>query len=162
MSTILIRHAYKHVKDPNTEEIVVFFKSKRIVSSCSKRYHNCMHKTAKLTPCARNLMDYLTEKMNKENEVENSVLLKKEFIEFMDKSCGVTYTTNTVNKAFQELKGANLLVSFSKMKGLYVVNPLHFFNSTEQKRTKLLQKLLNSIPTCDAGTNLAEAFGFAV
>lgn len=160
MST-LIRYIQKYEKDAGTGILTPVYKSKRIVTKSSQRYHNSMHKTAKLSPNARNLLDYLVENMNKENEVSNTPFLKKEFRQFLRDTCAMDYSDNTINKGFQELKRANLLVSFAKLKSVYIVNPLHFFNGTEKERVSLLQKLLNAVPKCNAGTNLAEALGFA-
>lgn len=145
MNYIKINYTYKHEKDCDGI-ITPYFKYKRIVSDSSKRYHNCLHKTSKLSPSARNLLDYIVEKMNNNSEVQNSQLFKMEFIEFMRKNCGITYEDNTVNKKFQELKAAGLIISFEHKKAVYTVNPIHFFRGTEAKRKSLLQKMLNETP----------------
>ncbi len=160
--TKTIKYVYKHEKDPSTNAILLYYKSKKIVTDSSKRYFNSMHKTAQLTPCERNLLDYCVEQMNKTNEVMNSSLFKVEFTAFMKSACRINYTDHTINKAFQGLKKANIFISFSNHKAVYVVNPLHFFKGSETEREKLIKKMLNKIPTGEYDqTNLAVALGVA-
>lgn len=160
--SVLIRHAYKHVKD-GEGNIIPLFTTKKVIVLSVKRYFNCIHKTHSLSPASRNLLDYLTETMNSENEIGNNAFFKMEFIAFIFKTCGIKYSDNTINKGFQELKKADILISFAKRKSVYTVNPLYFFKGTEAKRTKLLQKMLNASPDGKhLDTNLSSALNVKV
>lgn len=155
-----IKYAYKYQTDPDTGFIELDFATKAVSLICVKNYENHMHKTASLTPAARNLLDYLVQNMNKQNEIGNTHLVRSSFLHFMSKNCGVNYAEETVNKGFQELKAADLLISFDKKRGVYVVNPLYYFRGNEDKRKSLLQSMLNKTPQGKyAGTNLKKALG---
>jgi hypothetical protein len=157
---MLVRHASKYIKDYGTGIIVSVFETKKVNNTCIKRFFNNMHKTASLSPASRNLIDYMVEHMNRDNEIENSQLFKMEFTEFMKKTCSINYTGHTVNKGFQALKKADILISFDKMRGVYILNPLYFFKGSEIKRKALLQKMLNATPNGKYScTNLKRALG---
>ena len=126
--------------------IIPSFASKKVVSSSTKHYHNKLYRTAKLPSSARNLLDYLVEKMSDLNEVENSPLRRASFIQFMKKNCSVSYSDHTVHKSFQKLRQAGLLIRV-KMRGVYAINPMCFFRGPEKKRIALLQAMLSNIPT---------------
>ncbi len=121
-------------------------KSKTIMTSGVKRYNNCLHKTASLPASARNLLDYLVQIMNFANEIENSFWVRQGFLDIMRKDCGIKYSKETVNKAFQKLKKVGLLIPFSNKRAVYIVNPLCFSLTTEQTRAKLIRSILNATP----------------
>jgi len=157
--TITYASAYK--TDYGTGMILPDFKSKRIITSCTKRYNNNMHRTASLAPAVRNLLDYCAQNMNENNEIQNSAILRMEFKEFMEQKCNLVYTDNTINKAFQDLKRHNILISFEKKRRIYVVNPLYFYNgSSETSRLTLLRKMYNATPNGKySDSNLRSALG---
>ncbi len=130
-------------EDYGTDIKLLKFKSAMVMTSCIKRYKNNMHKTASLPPSARNLLDYLIQVMNADNEIQNSALLRQSYISFMKKSCSMDCKEETINKGFQLLKANDLLISFKNKRGLYTVNPLYFYCGTEAKRKKLIKRLLN-------------------
>lgn len=153
-----IRFVVDLYTDYGTGFIIPVFASKKIVINSTRRFNNNMHKTASLPSSARNLLDFIIQRMNKDNEIENSYLFKQDFLAFMRKDCGIRYEQDTVNKGFQLLKKADLLISFGEKRSVYIVNPLYFFNSTESNRKKLLQKMLNATPDGKyRNTNLKKA-----
>lgn len=155
-----INYASEHFEDPGTGDIIPVFKPTKVVISSVRRFNNGLHKTAKLPTSARNLLDYIVQRMNTENEIENSFLFRQDFLKIMSHSCGVKYAEDTINKGFQVLKQNDLLISFDNKRAVYIVNPLYFFIGSDYKRKKLLQKMLNATPNGKyKDTNLKSAMG---
>lgn len=153
-----IRFASKYYTDNATGTIIPVFGSKRVMNTSTRRFNNNLHKTASLPNSARNLLDYMIQKIDEKNEIENSYLFREEFINFMSKNCGIKYKEDTVNKGFQKLKKADLLVSFDVKRAVYIVNPLYFYSGSESKRKILLQTMLNATPNGKyKNTNLKSA-----
>lgn len=121
------------------QEITWNTKYKTIATSSVKRYYNCLYLLAKLSPCARNLMDYLTEKMDEGNLIRSSKHDRTSFMEFISSITNgeVTYGHQAVKNAYGELAEKNLLIH--KQKGLYRVNELYFFNESDSKRLKAIK-----------------------
>jgi len=105
-----------------------------------KRYYNCLYLLAGLSPCARNLMDYLTEEMDEDNEVRSDVGVRAKFISFITKityglktsPTGIVYADPTVKSAFTELSSSGLIIS--RRKGVFEVNKKFFFLGKEEDR----------------------------
>ena len=155
-----INHAYDYVLDLRIGIKVPVFRYKKVMITSVRRFNNCLHKTAGLPPFARNLLDYIIQVMNKENEIQNTHLFRRDYIYMMSSNCGINYPENTVNKGFQVLKKNDILISFDKKRGVYIVNPLYFFCGTDYNRNKFLTKLLNATPNGKyRGTNLKRAMG---
>lgn len=114
-------------------------KYQNVVVSSVKRYYNCLYLLAKLSPCARNLMDYLSETMDKDNLVRSSEHDRLAFIGFMSEitSEEINYGHQVVKNAYTELADKNLLLR--KHKGLYKVNELYFFKGSDAKRIKSIR-----------------------
>jgi len=117
------------------------YKSKRVVSSKTVRYHNCQHKLAHLTKCADMLLIFTCERMDKDNSIDHTSGLRRKFRYHMNKNCGIKYSDNTVKKAFYQLVEQDLIISFG-VKTAYAVNPLYHFNGTEKMRVRLIQQLI--------------------
>ena len=157
---IKINYAHGSILDLSTGIQELVFRNKKILTASVRRFNNCLHKTAGLPPSARNLLDYIIQRMNGDNEIENTHLFRQEYIFMMSSNCGIKYPENTVNKGFQVLKKNDILISFDKKRGVYIVNPLYFFSGTEKNRRKLLQKMLNATPDGKyRDTNLKSAMG---
>lgn len=114
-------------------------KYKNVAISSVKRYYNCLYLLAKLSPCARNLMDYLSEVMDKKNLIRSTEYDRCRFITFIDEITNgeVTYGHQAVKNAYSELAEKNLLIH--KQKGLYKVNELYFFAESDSKRIKSIK-----------------------
>lgn len=155
-----INYASEYSEDYGTGDILPVFKSKKVVTSSVRRFNNNLHKTASLPASARNLLDYIIQMMSMENEIENTVLFRKNYLEMMSSNCRIKYAEDTVNKGFQILRESDILIPFDKKRGAYIVNPLYFFNGTDYNRKKLLQKMLNATPDSKyKDTNLKRAMG---
>lgn len=108
--------------------------------SYMKRYYNCLYLLAGLSPCARNLMDYLTEEMDEDNEIRSDIGIRDKFRGFITKITygletspdGISYTDQTVKSAFSELSSTGLIKS--KRKGVFEVNKKFFFLGSEEER----------------------------
>ena len=131
--------------------VSLVYKTKRVATSSTKRYYNSLQKTSKLPSAARDLLDYISERMGENNEVENTLGLRDGFLKHMNKDCAVKYSHQTVHKAFQKLKKHGLLIMRVKLRKVYTVNPLHYFKGTENKRKKLLRELYNE--ACKSGSS---------
>lgn len=114
-------------------------KYKTVAASSVKRYYNCLYLLAKLSPCARNLMDYLTESMDDRNLIRSSQHDRETFINFIGNITNgdVTYGHQAVKNAYGELADKNLLLH--RQKGLYKVNELYFFKGSDAKRLKSIK-----------------------
>jgi hypothetical protein len=102
----------------------------------TKRYHNNLTTLTKLSPAARNLLDYLAERMDHENVVGHTKKIRQQFLELV----AYCYADITIKKAFVELKEAGILLPINR--GTYRVNPEYFWRKDERKRQRLLKKIL--------------------
>lgn len=105
-----------------------------VAQSSTKRYYNCLYLLCKLSPCARNYMDYLCEVMDKDNMVSTGKTDKEAFIKFISKITkgDITYGDPAIKKAIGELKSKKLIKQTGI--GRAKVNPLYFTNGTDSKR----------------------------
>ncbi len=129
------------------EEVVLRnHKVEKVQMSCTKRYYNCLYLLAGLSPCARNLMDFLAERMDENNLIRSDTLVRTQFIEFFETITqgDVIYKDSTVKAAFQLLSQKGLIILQSK--GVFKVNPKYFFNGDDKDRIKeiVMQIKINS------------------
>jgi len=115
---------------------------KTVTINHTKRYHNCLMLLAGLTGCARDLLDYLTENMDKDNMVANTKATREKFIETISNLTikeipPTNYKDDTVSKAFQRLADKGLLVS--KGRSSYQVDPTFFMKNDDSRRSILLK-----------------------
>jgi hypothetical protein len=108
----------------------------------TKRYHNSIALLAKLSKCARILLDFIVERMDENNFVNNNNLLKKDLNILLQKIGQPTYGGITVNKAFTELSSMEIVFKDHRRKGTYQVSPYFFFNGSEAKRQKVIRDIL--------------------
>jgi len=116
------------------------YKTMRVTTAHTKRYHNCLYLLADLKGCARNLMDYLAETMDTDNCVSSNSYTVNKFIETM-KIANVEYGVDSVNKAFKKLKDKGFLLVVSR--GMYMVNPKYFMKNVDVKREDLIRLSLS-------------------
>lgn len=136
------------------------YRSKKVVTSKTVRYHNCQHKLAPLTKCADMLLLFICERMDSDNNIDNTIGFRKKFIYHMKKNCGLKYNDDTVKKAFYQLVKQDLIISYG-VRTEYAVNPMYFFNGTDKKRVDLIQKLIYWAKTTPAPpkSNVLKALG---
>lgn len=125
--------------DEDYKEVSWESKYKQVAISSVKRYYNCLYLLAKLSPCARNLMDYLSEVMDGYNLIRSSEHDRDQFIIFISEITNkeITYGHQAVKNAYGELADKNLLLR--RQKGLYKVNELYFFSESDVKRLKSIK-----------------------
>jgi hypothetical protein len=131
--------------DLQNGEVVSVTGKEVIKMSYTRRYHNCLYLLAGLTPCARNLMDYLSEKAqeNEKRIVRSDIEARETFNNFMegittrDDVKTVKYSDSTIKSAFGELNVSGLLLFVRK--GVFEVNPKFFFNGKDEERFKSIQ-----------------------
>lgn len=119
------------------------YNTRQYVTSHTKRYHNCLYLLAGITGCARNLIDYLAQVMDKNNMIYSNSTARKSFINEMKRG-SVEYKDDTVKKAFKELKDKNFLLPDAI--GSYQVNPKYFMKNNDDKRAELIKVILDFDP----------------
>jgi hypothetical protein len=102
----------------------------------TRTYHSALALTARLSPCARNLIDHLCTVMSGENVVSSSKGLRWYFVQRM-KDYGVNYSDRTVQAAYMELVDAGLLLRVHR--GVYRVNPLYFMKNKGHRRISMIK-----------------------
>jgi hypothetical protein len=108
------------------------YKYKQVMMAHTRRYHNCLFLLAGLNSSCRDLLDYLCERMDKNNSVHSNKAVREDFVGFV---AGITngyvrYSDVTVKKAFATLSDKLLLIP--RGRGTYTVNP-EFFSRREEK-----------------------------
>ena len=116
------------IKVPEGQEEVV-------VMNHTKRFHNCIYLLAGLSPCARNLMDWLTEEMTDTNIVYHTAGSRKIFSEFLSSITNrkLHYADQTVKQAWMELSQAGLIIA-RPTKATFMVHPKFFFKGNDKAR----------------------------
>jgi len=117
--------------------------TKKYTSECYKVYYNMQYKIAKLDKCAILLFLFLSEKMDKSNNIVHVKSIRTEFINHSKKNLGIDYKDDTVKKAFAQLVKNDLLIQYDT-KIDYTVNPIHVFKESEEKRKSILQSLIKT------------------
>lgn len=120
-----------------------------VASSSTKRYYNCLYLLCRLSPCARNLMDYLSEEMTEDNMISTDKFMRDSFDAFISRITNkrVSYKDISIKKAVRELKDKHLLITVGI--GRAKVNPMYFFKGSDSKRIeniKLIIKIGSKMP----------------
>lgn len=106
-----------------------------------KRYHNVLLTLMSVNGIARDLMDWLTSKMDNDNKVYNTRSNRQNFIDFIKSAKAKTPTHSSVNSAFAGLKNKGLLIDMGRSS--FMVNPKYFINSAnEESRSRLIRMVL--------------------
>jgi len=117
------------------------FQYQSIEQEYVKRYHTVFAILAGLSPCARDLMEYLVNTMNEDNIVTTNEYTRGNFLSVLKSatltSSGdfVTYSDSNVKKAIQTLVDRNCLIK--KGRGIYIVNPEIYFNPRGTQRDRM-------------------------
>lgn len=118
-------------------------KSKDIMLTNTKRFHNCIYLILGVGRLERVLMDWISEEMDTNNYIRNDVYTRSNFIEFIRdvkmEGKKTEYEDTSVNSAFHNLKSVGLLIPVRK--GLYQVNPEYYWRGTDKDREE--QIMLN-------------------
>lgn len=110
-----------------------------------KRYNNSILLLMGLSRAERILLDYITEEMDDDNFIINSIHFRNKFNYLLKKIGQPVYATNTIQKCFTSLTYNHLLLPIKGGKGCYQVNPLFFFKGSEEDRQKLVRKNLEEL-----------------
>lgn len=108
-----------------------------------KRYYNCLCLLAGVGGAARNVLDYLCERMDNNNYVHSNAAMREQFIQDIKAWTGgkLHYTDASVKKAIYVLVQKDLLVKTGS-RGTLMVNPEYFFKADELQRLDSIQMLL--------------------
>lgn len=109
----------------------------KICTTFTRQYHDALALTATLSPCARNLLDYLASVMDAANTVQSNVNKRRAFIWNM-KKFGVVYSDGTVKNAYAELLTKGLLADVGR--GVYRVNPMYFMKNAGKGRDDMIKQ----------------------
>lgn len=115
-----------------------------VTLSCTKRYHATMYALLGLSGCARDLLDYLTERMDAHNIVSTDGYAVADFIRFVASQTAqtVVYSESAVRKSIKKLKEKGVLIP--EHRGRSRVNPLFMSNqASENKRIREIQTTLS-------------------
>lgn len=126
-------------------------KDEPVVMDNTKRFHNCLYLLAGLSPCARNLMDWLTEEMNESNIVYHTAGSRKDFSEFLGEitNKNIVYADQTIKQAWAELNKVGLLIS-RPTKATFMVHPKFFFKGSDKAR---IEKIIAQITFDNKGVD---------
>lgn len=106
-----------------------------------KKYYNTTAYLIRLSKCARAILEYAVDTMDKKNEIVNDKSFKDGFNELLDNCGEKIYESGTINKAFKELTDEDLIFQLRK-KGAYMINPVFYFAGTEEERKKAVRNWL--------------------
>lgn len=117
----------------------------RVSTLFTKHYHNAIYLLAGLNASSRDLLEFLIQRMDKDNIVLSNTKVREDFIELIDTvtSSEVQYTHNTVKKAFQTLVRKELLLP-REVRGSYMINPEYFFRKEEKERIQQIKIILEN------------------
>jgi hypothetical protein len=123
--------------------------TKSITWSHTKRYHNCLFLLIDLNPCARNLIDYLTEVMDSENDVRSDLKTRKSFSAYVTKQTNgeTSYRDDGIKKAFARLREKGLLIQVKR--GILKVNPEFFIKNNDKERAGMIKMIIEFDPDTD-------------
>lgn len=128
---------WKFKEDGGIEIKVPDEHSEVVVLNHTKRFHNCIYLLAALSPCARNLMDWLTEEMTETNIVYHTAGSRRIFSDFLASITNdkIHYADQTVKQAWMELAKAGLIIP-RPTKATFMVHPKFFFKGNDKSRVE--------------------------
>jgi len=111
----------------------------------TKHYHSAIYLLAGLNSSSRDLLEFLIQRMDGNNVVLSNAKVREDFILLIERATDgdVTYTHNTVKKAFQTLVKKNLIIQ-REQRGSYTVNPEYFFKKDERERIQQIKLILEN------------------
>lgn len=120
------------------------FASVSVESAFTKRYFNSLPLLMRLGKAERIFLDFITEEMDDNNFVTNSIQTRNKFNDLLKKIGQEPYSESTINRSFANLTKHHLIMKM-KGRGLYQVSPVFFFKGSEEQRAKVLRKILEAI-----------------
>lgn len=131
-----LRYKRGEVRHPDGV-ITLLFGRVLIETAYTRQYHNALRRLAVLSPCARNLIDYLAQVMTSDGVVFSNAAVRRAFRGVMQ-GFGVVYGDSTVVRAFGELQDGGLLVGCRR--GVYRVNPEYFAKNKAAGRETMIKR----------------------
>lgn len=110
-----------------------------------KSYFNAQHLLFKLNPLERSFYEYLIEKADSKSRVFINNILKKEYLDFVDKVIGADVAKATAAKVDQivpKLKELGLIIP-SDDRALYYINPKYAHKGSEKSRLLNLKNIIH-------------------
>lgn len=98
----------------------------------------------KLSKADRIFLDFITEEMDDNNFITNSIQVRNKFNMLLKKIGQEEYSTTTIHRCFSNLAKFELLLKY-KGRGAYQVSPVFFFRGSEEQRAKVLREILERI-----------------
>lgn len=98
----------------------------------------------KLSKSERIFLDFITEEMDENNFITNCVQTRDKFNSLLRKVGQESYSESTIHRCFKGLIENNL-INKANARGLYQISPLFYFKGSEEKRAKVLRKILELV-----------------
>ncbi|MGV6830293.1 MAG: hypothetical protein ACWA5P_01865 [bacterium] len=114
----------------------------RVEKRSVKRYYNTSYKLSLLNKAERLLVDFITEEMDDNNIISNTISFRRDFTTFLIYLNQETYSDNYISRSFRSLCKNSVLFELEG-RGVYRVSPFLFFKGTEAKRVKLIKELMS-------------------
>jgi hypothetical protein len=124
-------------------------------------YENVIFKLASLDKAATLLFHFICEKMDNSNNIVHTAALRNQFIQFAKQNCSLSYTDQTVKKAFAKLVKVGLIINYD-VRCDFTVNPRHVFKGSNEKRKELMQQLINTLINKKGGTKSNFKFALGI
>lgn len=111
-----------------------------------KRYHNCLLQLAGINGLARDLMDWLTIKMDNNNQVHHTEPDSEIFISHLREAAKENKfnykipSIRSVDRAWALLIKRGML--YKKKRSVYIVNPEYFISSRNEKSRPILIQMI--------------------
>jgi len=141
--TVKIKYLKGWAIDPEDDIKVPVYGYQNIAQASYRRYYNTLCIVAGVGGAARNLLDYLCERMDGNNNIHSNKSLRDKFVkDVSDWTDGkLVYSDASIKKAIHTLVKKGLLIKTSH-RGTLLVNPEYFFKSDERHRIHSIQMLL--------------------
>lgn len=98
----------------------------------------------KLSRSERIFLDFITEEMDDDNFITNSIQVRDKFNALLKKIGQSEYSDTTIHRCFANLVKCDLIAK-TKGRGCYQISPIFFFRGSEEQRSKVLRVILEKI-----------------
>lgn len=131
---------FRYLKVAKTQltpkQVALDWATATVPSDCTSVYSGLLLHLKHLTLAEIQLLFYLVQIMDEKNIVRNSTELKKNF----NRTTKSSYSDTTINRGFKKLTELKILITLPRRKrGMYRVNPKHFFKGSATKRIRELR-----------------------
>lgn len=127
-------------------------KSKEIMETGTKRFHNCLYVILGLNKLQRVLVDWLSEEMDERNMVRNDKYTRGMFMDFLKEiqvdGKILSYEDQSVANAFHGLYRCGLLIRHTQ--SVYQVNPEYYWRGSDKAR---IESIMMNIQFNSGATN---------